>query len=342
MPSGPNTAIIAAAGARKTQSVIDAALADPSQRVLITTYTNENLRQIARRIEHVAGVIPAHISLASWFTFLLRDGVRPYQSSMFGGAGLIGGLNFVGKRSMYAKGGSRQYYLDRNHDLYRDGASDLACKIDAASKGLMIGRLEAMFDHIYIDEVQDLVGYDLDLLDRLFNSKVAVTVVGDPRQHTFATNDGPKNKRYRGAGLIDWLDERAKLCKREDRNVSFRCNAAICEFASELFPKFPPLTSGHSDVTGHDGIHEITAYDALEYAERYKPQVLRHDKRSNTQGLRAINFGVSKGSTYDRVMIYPTGPIRSYLVDRDPDKLKAPETLYVAVTRARYSVAFVV
>jgi len=342
MPSGPNTAIIAAAGARKTQSVIDAALADPTQRVLITTYTNENLRQITRRIEQVAGVIPANVNLASWFTFLLHDGVRPYQNSMFGVAGLVGGLDFVAKRPRFARGGTRAYYLDRNADVYRDGVSDLVCKIDNASGGLVIRRLETMLDHIYIDEVQDLVGYDLDYLDLLFQSTIAVTVVGDPRQHTFGTNDGRRNTRYRGPGLIDWLDERVELCVREDRNVSFRCNEAICDFASELFPRFPPLISGHSDITGHDGVHEIASYDALEYAETYKPQVLRHNKGANTQGLRAINFGVSKGSTYDRVMIYPTAPIRAYLDHRDPARLKAPEMLYVAVTRARYSVAFVV
>jgi hypothetical protein len=31
-----------------------------------------------------------------------------------------------------------------------------------------------------------------------------------------------------------------------------------------------------------------------------------------------------------------------YLEHRDPNKLKQPESLYVAVTRARYSAAFVI
>ncbi|MCE7031634.1 hypothetical protein LY625_03200 [Lysobacter sp. GX 14042] len=41
-------------------------------------------------------------------------------------------------------------------------------------------------------------------------------------------------------------------------------------------------------------------------------------------------------------MIFPTRPMVEYLKKRDPTKLKAPERLYVAVTRARFSVAFVV
>lgn len=44
MPSHNNLAIIAAAGSRKTQYIVEKALANPSKRVLVTTYTNENLR----------------------------------------------------------------------------------------------------------------------------------------------------------------------------------------------------------------------------------------------------------------------------------------------------------
>ena len=62
----------------------------------------------------------------------------------------------------------------------------------------------------------------------------------------------------------------------------------------------------------------------------------------DTLGLPAMNIGIVKGSTFERVVIFPTRPMKQYLSDGDPSKLKAPESLYVAVTRARYSVAFVV
>ena len=341
MRSGSNLAIIAAAGARKTQSVIEGALADPTERVLVTTYTNENLRQITCRIQERSGIVPPNVRLTGWFSFLLSDGVRPYQASLFNEVGVVGGLNFLGDRARYIKGGTRPYYLDRTGDVYRDAVSDLVCNLNAASGGAVIRRLESMYDHIYIDEVQDLVGWDLEVLDLLVASSINITVVGDPRQHTFATNQGSKNKRYRGAGLVDWLKERSTTCTREDRQVSHRCHQAICDFASELFPEFPAIVSGHSEVTGHDGIHEVSRFEVLEYAETYKPQVLRHDKRANTQGLPAINIGVSKGSTYGRVLIFPTRPMLKYLESEDRSVLKKPEALYVAVTRARHSVAFV-
>ena len=340
MPSAPNQAIIAAAGARKTQHVIDAALATDG-RVLVTTYTNENLNQIRARMRAAIGIIPPNIETAGWFSFLLAHGVRPYQRSILGEPGVVGGLNFVGERSRYARSDTPSYFIDRNGDVYRDAAADLTCRIDEVTGGAVIRRLEDVFDYVFIDEVQDLVGYDLDVLDRLFSSKIAVTVVGDPRQHTFGTSKAAKNKKYRGAGLLNWLDARSHVCVQEHRNESDRCQQEICEFASTLFPEFPPLVSGHTTVTGHDGVHFVSRSNVFSYVEEHRPQVLRWDKRADTQGLAALNIGVSKGSTYDRVLIFPTKPMLAYLESRDLAKFKSREELYVAVTRARYSVAFV-
>ena len=343
MPSpGENVAILAVAGARKTETIIEAALANPHERTLITTYTTENLRQIARRIQDRVGVIPAHIRLTGWFSFLLSDAIRPYQHAVFTQIGLVRGLNFEGEHHRFARRGERAYYLDSNHDVYRGGMSDLACYTDEASAGAVINRLESVFDRVFVDEVQDLVGYDLDFLDLMFKSKVAVTVVGDPRQHTLATNQAAKNKKYRGTGLAAWLQERSSYCRREDRSVSARCGQGICDFASALFPGLPALQAEDRRETGHDGIHRIEPHEVHEYFDTHRPVVLRDSKRTSTLGYPAINIGVAKGSTFDRVLIFPTKPMKQYLADGDPSKLKAPERLYVAVTRARHSATFVI
>jgi hypothetical protein len=338
-----NVAIIAAAGARKTQAIIDEAIAAAPRRVLITTYTTENLRQLERRLSHASGgALPDHIELASWFGFLLRDGVRPYQASVFDRVGIVRGLNFVADRPQGIKATELRYHLDRNADVWRDAVADLVYRVNDRSGGAMIERLEGIYDHIFIDEVQDLVGWDLEVLDLLFAADLDVTVVGDPRQFLYWTNNATKHKKYRGAGISDWFRERSRVCPREDRHVSHRCNQEICDFATALFPAYPAIVSANDVLTGHDGIHTISRFDVLEYVERHSPHILRYDKRANTQGLPGMNFGVPKGSTFDRVLIFPTGPMREYLDHRDPGRLKRPESLYVAVTRARYSVAFVV
>ena len=68
------------------------------------------------------------------------------------------------------------------------------------------------------------------------------------------------------------------------------------------------------------------------------------DKRTVkvSENAPAINFGDAKGLTFERVLIYPTKPILAWLKDCN-SKLepKSRAKLYVAITRAMHSVAFI-
>lgn len=61
-----------------------------------------------------------------------------------------------------------------------------------------------------------------------------------------------------------------------------------------------------------------------------------------SENAPAINFGDAKGLTFERVLIYPTKPILAWLKDCN-SKLepKSRAKLYVAITRAMHSAAFV-
>lgn len=343
MPSPNNFAIIAAAGSRKTQFIVEQALAEPNNRILITTYTNENKRQITSRLAHLNGVAPSNVTVAGWFTFLINECARPYQRAVIDQPNLIGALNFDGERNRYTpRSNARSFFLDSSYNMYRDTVSRFVCDAERATGGLVTKRLSEMLDHIYVDELQDLVGYDLEFLDLLMDSSVDLTIVGDPRQCTYSTNDSPKYKKYRGAGLLDWFSERKTKCALETRQECFRCNQAICDFADALYPNLPPTTSRNTDVTGHDGIVFVRSSEVLNYVREHSPVVLRDNKKVDTLGLPAINFGVSKGSTYGRVLIFPTNPMLKYLASKDLKVVGSKDRLYVAVTRARHSVAFVV
>lgn len=98
-----------------------------------------------------------------------------------------------------------------------------------------------------------------------------------------------------------------------------------------------------STVTDHDGVFALREVDVDAYLRAFNPQPLR-DSIATARGvcLPFRNFGKVKGVTFDRVIIYPTRPITMFLTE---GKELAPKTacgLYVAVTRAKYSVAFVV
>jgi DNA helicase-2/ATP-dependent DNA helicase PcrA len=60
------------------------------------------------------------------------------------------------------------------------------------------------------------------------------------------------------------------------------------------------------------------------------------------EGVNATNFGIAKGLTHERVQIFPTDTVKTFLIKGN---LLAPMSacgLYVGVTRAIYSVAFVI
>ena len=247
MRSADNVAIIAAAGSGKTQTLINRVLGRPHERALMLTYTLQNQLQIEQRLHQTVSGVPSHARVAGWMSFLLSDGIRPYQHAVLNVIDRVRGLNFEGTPHEYTKRSTPAYYVNRGGDAYGRNLADFACVANEKSGGEVIRRLEAIYDHIYIDEVQDLAGYDLDFLDLLFASDIAITLVGDPRQCLLATTRAPKNKKYRGEGLLTWLDERADVCTREDQPESRRCHQDICDFASALFPTYPAIVSKNDE-----------------------------------------------------------------------------------------------
>lgn len=342
MPS-INRVIVACAGGGKTTCIIERALAQRDKRVLLTTYTNENLFEIRKKIIYLKGFVPENLTINSWYTMLLRDFVRPYQKILLPEAH-IRSVDFVSTPPRFTSrdGNPKGYYLNKNNDIYCDRVSDFVFHCNNQSKGLIIKRLEQIYGQIYVDEMQDLAGWDLDVVELLIESSISITMVGDPRQNTFQTNNSLKNKGITFQGWVEKL-KTDKDCIEEQRTECYRSNQTICNFADELYPEYPRTLSLSQDHTGHDGVFFIPAKEIHSYFEEYKPQILRHSIRSNTYGHEALNFGLSKGKTFDRVLIVPTQPIKEYLQSKDPSVLKpkSKSLLYVAITRAKFSVAFI-
>lgn len=340
-----NTVLIASAGSRKTTYVVEQALEDCTRRVLILTYTIENVNQIRDYIIAKVGYIPEHILVQGWFTFLLNDCVRPYQNFVYNKRRIENIFFVEGKSAPYTKKENTEvYFLSEGNKIYTDKISEFACVCNGRSTGAVMERLTNIYDHIYVDEVQDLAGYDLELLQLLFLSPIPVTVVGDTRQATYATNYSPKNSKFKGKNIIDLFKdwEGNGLCKIEERRDCYRCNQIICDLADSLYPSMSKTISKNSEVTGHDGLFTVRICDITEYIEKYEPQVLRWSRTAETEGLKALNFGLSKGQTFPRVLVFPTNGIKHFLKkNMVDDKIGNIPKLYVAITRAKYSVAFV-
>jgi len=206
-------------------------------------------------------------------------------------------------------------------------------------------RLRGIYKRIFIDEVQDLSGWDLEILRFLFGSRTQIVVVGDPRQATCPTNNSNKNRQYKGAKIADFftLLQNQGLCVIEHQAVSYRCNQTISELADLLYPSLPASRSMNHETTGHDGIFYIRKEDVISYHREHSPIVLRYNVSTQTEGLAAKNFGASKGLTFDRVIVFPTAGIVKFLRTRSGTELAegTRAKLYVAITSAKHSVAFV-
>ncbi|WP_096187063.1 UvrD-helicase domain-containing protein [Evansella halocellulosilytica] len=343
-----NKVIIAAAGSGKSSDLVDKALHYNDKRILITTFTIDNTKEIEKKFFDKLGYIPKNVVVQTWYSFLLRECVRPYQNLLYEKK-RIENIEFVnGQSTRYvAKKDIENYYFRDGKYIYTDKLCDFILEVNSISGGLVIERLESIYDIVMIDEVQDLAGTDLDFLYLLLKSNIHNIIVGDNRQATYFTNNSRRNKKYRGQTIFDLFSEWREegLCSIEYKTDCFRCNQLICDIADSLYPEMPKTTSLNGEQTGHDGVFYIRSSEVFEYVKKYSPVVLRYDKRTKNipEIYSPLNFGKSKGLTFDRVLIYPNGPVNKFLKG-DYKAVSSPKTkagLYVALTRARYSVVFV-
>lgn len=343
-----NTIKIEAAGAGKTYTICSEALqiiesSVSKKRILILSYTNRGIESIKAEIKKQNyGVLSKDIEIMTWYIFLLNEMIKPYQSVMFD-INEIKAIDFseVYGKINYNKAGTRERYMNSQGEIRSNVASELILLINEKSGGKIVKRLTDIYSHIYIDEVQDMAGYDLNVIEVLMRSDIAVTCVGDNKQATFRTNNSQKNKKKSGINIWDFFQNLidTKIVTVKKNLVSRRFNQDICDFANEVYPNENNISTSMNIETNHDGIVVIENKDVKEYFNYFSPVVLKFNRKTETDDYYSINFGECKGMTFDRVLIFPNGPFRDFLLKKK--KLRSPEKYYVAATRARYSIAFV-
>lgn len=341
-----NKLIIAAAGSGKTTFLVQEALKKKDAKILITTYTQANEEEIRRKFIKINKCIPNNVVIQTWFSFLLQHGVRPYQGCKFDeeitGLVLMNGQSAQGSRENDVK----RHYFTSTNKIYSDKLSKFVVMCNEKSGGAVIDRLSRIYTDIFIDEVQDLAGYDLNFLKLLFKTKINVLLVGDPRQGTYSTNNASKNKKYRKKQIINFFEDKSLQIETDDTSltVNWRSCPSICEFSNRLYPDLCKTTSGNNVVTGHDGVFFISRQDVEYYISQYSAAVqLRWDVRTDvSESCSVLTFGLSKGLEYERVIIYPTPQFMTWI--KDNSSFLAPTSrskFYVAVTRASNSVGIV-
>ncbi|WP_081599037.1 UvrD-helicase domain-containing protein [Tistrella mobilis] len=359
-----NKIIVAAAGSGKTTYLVHEAMKIKGERVLITTYTESNEAEIRQKFFEIIGHVPAHVVIMTWFSFLITHGVKPFQGGLFDFQ--VVGMQLVSKQSglKVNRSGSHpiywgerdfeKHYFDSTRRIYSDKLSKLVIRCNKNSNESVIDRISRVFPHIFVDEVQDLAGYDLDILKALAGSPARLLMVGDPRQVTYLTHNEKRYAKYTDGGIVDFLRHKfpRKVAVEIDEttlNRSHRNSVDICAISSRLFPRLSAseaceCTCCRSGTPHHAGLFILRTADYTHYLEMFRPMQLR-DKVSSTgvdNRFSAMNFGEAKGRGFDHVVIVPTSPMKQWLINHEFDlKPQSRAKFYVALTRGRYSVAIV-
>lgn len=368
-----NRLIISAAGSGKSTFIVNESLRNRNERILITTYTEANEEELKVKFIKRNNCIPSNVIIQTWFSFLIQHGVKPYQgtfNSMLYNKEIKGLLlnngefgfkyctEYNGKKIRVCYNENTEFdrhYFTTTGKILSDRLSKFVVKANASTGGEVVKRISRIFKFIYVDEVQDLAGYDLEILKLLFQTDSRIILVGDPRQVTYLTHHEQKYKKYANGKIKDFIINectRRIHCEIDEKllNVSHRNNRAICEFSSfiyeeDQYEKVEPCScvECRSYSVDSEGVFLVKESDLGDYLRIYNPVQLRWSSSIKVSSeYPTYNFGESKGKTFERIVIYPTQEMEKWIYNRR-NKLK-PATkakFYVAITRARYSVAIV-
>lgn len=353
-----NKLTIAAAGSGKTTKLINDSLKIEDTPVLITTYTEANALEIHNKFIKEIGCIPSNITIQTWFSLLIQHGVKPFQSYLF--EEKVMGMKFMshqsaekfrtnsGRPSYWAEKDFHEHYFTKSMRIYSDKLSKLVYRLNTKSNGKVIDRLTNVYPIIFVDESQDLAGYDLEIIQLLSLSAEKLHLVCDPRQVTYLTHNSRKNSKYKNGLISNFIEEKCKKSKftidSDTLSHSYRCNQLICDFSNKLYPDLQQCNSKQNKSTNHDGVFLVNKPDVARYLNTYSPVQLRWNRRNDkiNPEYPVYNFGQSKGLTFDRVLIYPTKSMVDWLQNNSANLTnEARAKFYVALTRAKYSVGIV-
>lgn len=364
--------LLASAGAGKSERIAKEALkrAQGGGKVLLLTYTINNQFELVRHICRINKFQPENVVVKGWFSFLLEDMVRPYQRCIVReriSGTVLDASNPHLRRGKYGKpfnvpGRAEKidgqcnplHYVtkedNRAHTFY---LAKLAAMIHQQTGGKPARRLAEIYNAVFIDEIQDLVGWDFAVIGAMVETSIAeFDCVGDFRQSVYQTSETTKKPQTSAQKLDLFKDMGFEIAHLA---ISWRCIQSICDLADRLHardglynPTESQITAVPEEYADHQGVFAVPASRIEEYIKQYNPVIVRRNRQTQgalCEGRTAYNFGESKGMGFERVLIIPPDKHAKFLCGdtmafNDAKTDESRNKLYVGITRARYSVAF--
>lgn len=323
--------IFAVAGAGKTTTIINKLSLEENS--LIITYTENNFKNLKKKVIDKFGYLPESIKIYTYFNFLYSFCYRPFLTNRLKSKG----INFSQVLPAYSQRipeTKSLYYKDRTNRLYHNRISKLLVRTNVIEN--INERIEKYYDNMFIDEIQDFGGHDFNLLKFLTQANVNINFVGDFFQHTFDTSkDGNVNQN-----LYNDLTEYTKLFYKMGLIIdtaslgkSHRCSSTICNFVKENLGV--NIESNNNNTTNISFIEDDT-----EIKEIFDDNsiVKLFYQNSSKYNCYSMNWGKSKGQDHynDVCIVLNDTTLKKY---RDKTLLGLPPStrnkLYVACTRCR-------
>lgn len=311
------------------------------------TFTQNGQDELKQRLR--SANFGEEFEVIGWYKFLADHFLKPFLYDVFSSR-VYKGMRLNDQSVKRGKG--EGYYFNVFGEITSERMALLSRKICEANGREPIARLERIFERIIFDEVQDLAGNDLEILQMLLESRLELFMVGDIRQTVFeTTSSDKKNAKYSKLDKLKWFKKMEKqgLLELNFDQINRRCHDDIVQLSNALFPpdlEFEDAIGGQeASAETHAGIFRIDEAQIPDYCRAVSPHGLRYNvttAKKWTGQLPFNNFGDCKGLSFNHVLIFPTGNMKKFLADGtclESDATTAK--FYVAVTRARHSVCFV-
>lgn len=350
--------ILAVAGAGKTYTLCRSINRD--KRNLILAFTNQNIKNIKYELTKAYGGVPPYTKVMTFDSFLFKYLVCAYEPTILNhfcvdgfkrkGNGIslndpppqqikVNGLSipnpkYIGKSKFAHYITNNRYYCRLLSELIIEVNNSKNKLIERICKGLM-----RCYDHICIDEFQDFRKKNYELIEKIckkFGNDI--TLVGDFYQHSVSgtNNSGKPFEIQQGyisySDYISFLEKLRFNIETTTLLKSRRCPASVCAYIKDKLNINIEADNNHYgeiiyvkednivDIINNDNIVKLCYQDAEKYC------------------FRSINWGYSKGDTYDNVCVILTYSFNNIdSPDFNTEKIKKVtlNKIYVAFTRTK-------
>ena len=335
----------------------------PCGRLAYLSFTINNQQNLRDKIQDEIG-LTSSVEVFGWYQFLLKTFIRPYKrdiiESLYDTNVSIGFIEVPkirdnGKCYLHYKKGDLKKKFLCGHNICKDYIAEFAFLCIEKNKKSLSRYLHFVYDTIYIDEAQDLSGYDFEILKFLIErTNINVIIAGDPKQRTYVSAHLSKNKRYSfDSYCCEKINKDYIIIDAQTLSYTHRCVESIASLASRISPNPPTVTCQCQECLERRSAYTHNLRGVYWVAERHVANFI-HETEATTliwnksrellEGMSKVyNMGAVKGLERDAILLCPTEDMLKKLYNNSIELSEETQAkFYVALTRPRYILAILV